>query len=104
MLEIGGLPMWVVSICLVTMSVALIATFVRMILGPTLADRIVALDLVAFEVIAMMLVYSIATDRPQFLEPALVLALIAFLGTVAFSRYIENASVSSTDAAEEQLS
>jgi len=45
-----------------------------------------------------MLVYAIATDKSYFLEVSLVLALIAFLGTVAFARYVEYISLEATVA------
>lgn len=75
--------------CLTALSVTIVLSFVRLILGPSLPDRIVALDLIAYQAVALMLVLAVAVDQPNFLEAALVLALIAFLGTIAFARYLE---------------
>lgn len=61
---------------------------VRLFRGPDLPDRAVALDLIATIVIGFIAVYAIAADRAVLLGPALALSLLAFLGTVAFSRYI----------------
>ena len=62
---------------------------VRVFFGPTLPDRVIALDLVAFAAVAMIGAYAIATDRGTLLDVALVLSLLMFLGTVAFARFFE---------------
>jgi len=72
------------------LSLALVLAFIRLMLGPSLADRIVALDLVAYLAVAFMVSYAIVTDEIYFLDPALVLALVAFLGTLAFARFMEH--------------
>lgn len=87
---------WSIYGSMVVLSISLLLAFFRVVRGPSLPDRVVGLDLVAYIAIAMMLVYAISVDKPLFLEVSLVLALIAFLGTVAFSRYLE--FVSSTSA------
>jgi multicomponent Na+:H+ antiporter subunit F len=71
------------------LSLAIIMTFVRLVRGPSLPDRVVALDLMATIGIGFIAVYAVATDQPVFLDVGTVLALISFLGTVAFARYIE---------------
>jgi len=63
--------------------------FIRFLKGPSLSDRVVALDLLITTGIGMIAIYSIVTDQPTFLDIAMILALIAFLGTVAFAYYIE---------------
>jgi multicomponent Na+:H+ antiporter subunit F len=50
---------------------------------------VVALDLITVQIAAMLAVDTIATGQPVFLDAAIVLALISFLGTVAFARYLE---------------
>ncbi len=51
--------------------------------------RVVALDLMASLSVGFIAAYAVLTEQPLFLDVALVLALIAFLGTVAFAFYIE---------------
>jgi multicomponent Na+:H+ antiporter subunit F len=68
---------------------ALFLTFVRLVRGPTMPDRVVALDLMGVLAVGMIAAYSVATDQPVLLDPATVLALVGFLGTVAFARYLE---------------
>lgn len=63
--------------------------FVRFLKGPSVIDRVVALDLIVTIGIGIISIYSIITDTSNFLDIAMILALIAFLGTVAFSYYLE---------------
>jgi multicomponent Na+:H+ antiporter subunit F len=71
------------------LTVAMILAFVRLVRGPSLPDRVVALDLITILVVAIVATYDIATDQPVLFDAAIVLALVAFLGTVAFARYVE---------------
>jgi multicomponent Na+:H+ antiporter subunit F len=58
-------------------------------MGPTLSDRVIALDLLITIGISTIAIYAMITDVPSFLDIAMIFALIAFLGTVAFSYYLE---------------
>ena len=68
---------------------AVLLAVVRLIRGPHLPDRVVALDLIATLVMGIMAVYAIATDSAVLLDLVVVLALLSFIGTVAFARYVE---------------
>jgi multicomponent Na+:H+ antiporter subunit F len=68
---------------------ALVLAFIRLVRGPSLPDRVVVIDQLAMLGISVTAVYAIATDQAVFLDVALVLALLSFLGTVAFAFYIE---------------
>lgn len=72
------------------LTLSILLAFIRFYKGPRLADRIVALDLVITIGIAIMAVYSVISGKDSFLDIAMIFALIAFLGTTAFSYYIEN--------------
>lgn len=76
-------------IILPLLSISLVFVFVRFFRGPTIVDRVIALDLIVTIGIGIISVYSIIYDQPNFLDIALILALIAFLGTVAFTYYLE---------------
>lgn len=76
-------------IILPMLTVAVLLVFYRFLLGPSLSDRVVALDLLITIGIGIIAVYAILTDQSSFLDIAMILALIAFLGTVAFSYYLE---------------
>lgn len=74
---------------LVILGAGLILAFVRMLKGPTLPDRVAAVDAVSMLSVCFIAVASILADRAVFLDAAMVLALVVFLGTVAFARYVE---------------
>lgn len=76
-------------IILPVLSVSIVLVFVRFIMGPSIVDRIIAVDLLVTIGIGIIAVYSILTDQSTFLDIALILGLIAFLGTVAYSTYLE---------------
>ena len=71
------------------LSLSGVMVFIRFVIGPSLSDRIIALDLLITIGIGIIAIYSIVNNRPTFLDIAMILALIAFLGTVAFSYYLE---------------
>jgi multicomponent Na+:H+ antiporter subunit F len=71
------------------LATALFLAFARLVRGPSIPDRVLALDLLSTLVVGVVAVYTIASRETVFLDAAIVLSLIAFLGTVAFARYIE---------------
>jgi len=77
------------AIALTMLSVALLLAFVRLARGPSLPDRVIAIDLVSILAAAIAATYAIAAEDAVFLDVAIVLALISFLGTVAFARFVE---------------
>lgn len=71
------------------LALSVILIFYRFLKGPSIMDRIIALDLIITTGIGFIGAYAILTARANFLDVALILALIAFLSTVAFSYYIQ---------------
>jgi multicomponent Na+:H+ antiporter subunit F len=71
------------------LSISTIIVLIRFLKGPSIADRIVSLDLMVTIGIGAIAVYSILVDQSTFLDIAMVVALIGFLSTVAFSYYLE---------------
>ena len=82
-----------VSVVLVLLSAGILMAVVRLLRGPTLPDRVVAIDLIATQAVAMLASAAIGFEEPALLQPALVLTLIAFVGTVAFARYVAKRAV-----------
>lgn len=76
-------------IILPILSISSLLVFIRFIKGPSIIDRVVALDLLITIGIGIIAIYSVLNNNPTFLDISLVLALIAFLGTVAFAYYLE---------------
>lgn len=65
----------------------------RLMQGPTLADRVIALDFIGITCASMIGVYSVVVEEPLFLRAAIVLALMSFLGTIGFALYCEKRGV-----------
>jgi multicomponent Na+:H+ antiporter subunit F len=84
-----NLPWFAAIIILPVLSIALLLTFARLLRGPSLPDRVVALDIIATLGIGIAGVYALVTNQRVLLDVAMVLALLAFLGTTAFAFYIE---------------
>lgn len=87
--ELDGMLLWAVYISLAIISLAIAAAFIRLIRGPSLPDRVIAIDLVAYLTMGFLGVYAVLIQEETYIDVALVLGLLAFLGTVAFARYIE---------------
>ena len=64
-------------------------TFIRLAKGPTLHDRVIAIDLIGVLLVCLLVVMAGVTAQQAFLDVAMVVALISFVGTVAYARYIE---------------
>jgi multicomponent Na+:H+ antiporter subunit F len=77
------------ELTLVLLLLGIVLAFIRLLIGPDPADRIVALDLISILIVAFLAAYSIYRDEKSFLDVAIAYALIAFLGTVALARYRE---------------
>lgn len=86
-----------IALSLVVLALAFVLALVRLILGPSLPDRVVAVDLMAPFSIGIMAVTAISLDAPALMQPALVLAFVGFLATVAFARYIAKAGPDQED-------
>ncbi|MBI2997310.1 MAG: pH regulation protein F [Deltaproteobacteria bacterium] len=71
------------------LSLAILLALFRLVRGPSLPDRVVALDLTATIVIGFIAVYAIATEHALLVDLAMVSALIVFIATVAFAHFIE---------------
>lgn len=76
-------------IALAMLAVAAALTFIRLAKGPTLPDRVIAIDLIGALMVCILVVMGGLTAQQAFLDVAMVVALISFVGTVAYARYIE---------------
>jgi multicomponent Na+:H+ antiporter subunit F len=77
---------------LVTLTVLVSAAclvMIRLVKGPTLPDRVIAIDLIGVLMVSVLVVMGGMTAEQSFLDVAIVVALISFVGTVAYARYIE---------------
>lgn len=83
-----GIVGWAALIAFLLLIAAMAMAFVRMAIGPSFADRVVAIDLLTILMVAVCAVYAVKAEEPAFLDIAIALALVAFLGTVALARYV----------------
>lgn len=77
------------TISLVLFSITISIAVLRIILGPSMPDRVIALDMIGVNLIAMIAVVSIILKTKAFLEVILILGILSFIGTIAFSKAIE---------------
>ena len=75
------------SLALFMVAIALL--LYRMVKGPSLPDRAIALDTIGVNLISAIAIVSIILETKAFLEAILILGILAFIGTIAFSKYIE---------------
>jgi multicomponent Na+:H+ antiporter subunit F len=87
-----------ISFVLVMLGVAF--AFFRLLLGPSLPDRIVALDMMTVLIVSFCGLYAIRAEDEAFVDVAIVLALVGFLATVALARFVERRIVRGTEAEE----
>ena len=71
------------------LSLTLVLGFIRLLLGPTLPDRIIAFELISITSAAIIVVSAIVTDQAVLLDVASAWAIVSFLSVIAFSYYIE---------------
>lgn len=81
--------MSVVAVCMVGLSLAAALCLVRLVLGPTVPDRIVALDSLLYVVVSGIAVSAAARRDGSFLAVLLAVALLGFVGTVTVARFVE---------------
>ncbi len=84
-----GLAAKSAGIVLVMLAVAMLLAVVRLVKGPSLPDRVVALDLVITVSVGIMAAYALMVGDVAIMDVGIVVALVAFLGTVAFAGYLE---------------
>ncbi len=77
------------SLVLSMLAIAAALTFIRLAKGPTLPDRVIAIDLIGVLLVCLLVVMAAVTAQQAFLDVAMVVALISFVGTVAYAGYIE---------------
>jgi multicomponent Na+:H+ antiporter subunit F len=79
---------YLIYIVMPILCVSMLLILVRFLKGPQIVDRVIALDLLITVGVGFIGVFSIIAVNKNFLDAAMILALIAFLSTVAFSFYL----------------
>ncbi len=78
---------------LIFMVIAIIPCIYRIIKGPTIPDRVVALDAMTTVIVVMLGIYSFVKGSVFFMDVALVIAIITFIGTVTVAKYLDEGVV-----------
>ena len=80
---------YLITFIMPIIGLSLILIFIRFLKGPAVVDRVIALDLLVTVGVGVIGVFSFIADNAIFLDVAMILALIAFLSSVAFSFYLD---------------
>lgn len=83
----------IIIIALVIVSLSMLAMLVRVILGPSLADRVVALDAMGIQLMAIVVLFSIFLGTTYMIVAILLIGILAFLGTAVFAKYMDKGKV-----------
>ncbi|MEF8732188.1 MAG: K+/H+ antiporter subunit F [Candidatus Accumulibacter meliphilus] len=83
-----------IEIAFVLVAVALALNIYRLLVGPDTTDRILALDTLGINTIALLVLYGISSNSTAYFEVALLLALLGFVGTVALCKYLLRGDIS----------
>lgn len=78
-----------VDIAFVLVMLGIVGGFIRLVKGPSLPDRVVALDMMTVLIVSFCGLYAILSEQSAFVDVAIVVAVIGFLATVALARYVE---------------
>ncbi len=87
----------ILQLTLLCVSLSMLGLIYRVIKGPSIPDRVVALDAIGINLIAIVALVSMLLDTFAFLEVILLLGILAFIGTVAFSKFLEKGEIIERD-------
>jgi len=89
----GAILNGALGIALLLVSSALLMSLARLVIGPDKPDRILALDTLYVNSIALLVLFSMHLGNDLFFEAALLIALLGFVGTVALARYLTRGEI-----------
>lgn len=82
----------VIALIIVVISM-LLAMLIRVVLGPSLADRVVALDAIGLQLMAVIALFSILLNIKYMIVVIMMIGILAFLGTAVFSKFMDKGKV-----------
>ncbi|MCM3239565.1 Na(+)/H(+) antiporter subunit F1 [Heyndrickxia oleronia] len=85
--------MVVFKIALVCISLSMVGLIFRVIKGPSVADRVIALDAIGINLIAIVAIISMIFNTNAYLDVILLIGILAFIGTVAFAKFLEKGEI-----------
>ncbi|MBU7595496.1 Na(+)/H(+) antiporter subunit F1 [Metabacillus halosaccharovorans] len=87
----------IMTISLIIVAFSTLLYVYRLVKGPSTPDRVIALDAIGINLIGITAIISIVLDTSAFVEVILLLGILAFIGTVAFSKYLEKGEIIEND-------
>nr|WP_253955203.1 Na+/H+ antiporter Mnh1 subunit F [Staphylococcus gallinarum] len=83
----------ILIIALIIVALSMLAMLIRVIIGPSLADRVVALDAMGIQLMAIIALFSIFLGTKYLIVAILMIGILAFLGTAVFAKYMDKGKV-----------
>lgn len=83
----------ILIVALVIVTLSMFGMLVRVIIGPSLADRVVALDAMGIQLMAIVALFSIFLGTKYMMVAILLIGILAFLGTAVFAKYMDKGKV-----------
>ncbi|MFN2744075.1 MULTISPECIES: Na(+)/H(+) antiporter subunit F1 [Bacillus] len=88
---------FILQLSLGILAVSTLLYVLRVIKGPSIPDRVVALDAIGINLIGITALVSILLNTTAYLEVILLIGILAFIGTVAFSKFLEKGEIIEND-------
>jgi multicomponent Na+:H+ antiporter subunit F len=82
---------------LIILSISTLGFLYRVVKGPSTPDRVIALDAIGINLIAITAIVSLQLNTKAFLEVILLIGILAFIGTVAFGKFLEKGEIIERD-------
>jgi len=79
----------ILTISLILFGIAILITFIRVIIGPSFPDRVIAMDVVGVNLISSIAIISVLFKTRTFYDVILILGILAFISTIAYSKFLE---------------
>jgi multicomponent Na+:H+ antiporter subunit F len=83
----------IMKIALLGISISIVGLIYRLIKGPSIHDRVIALDAIGINLIAVVGLTSIVLETSAYLEAILLLGILSFVGTIAFAKFLEKGEI-----------
>jgi len=83
----------ILTFSLTCFGIGIAISFIRIVLGPTFSDRVLSMDVIGVNLISAMAIISIIFGTKAFLDVMLILAILAFISTIAFSKFLERGAI-----------
>jgi multicomponent Na+:H+ antiporter subunit F len=80
-------------LALTLLSISILASLYRVFKGPSMPDRVIAMDSIGINIIGVVAILSVILNTLAFLEIILLIGILAFIGTIAFSKFLERGVV-----------